>query len=417
MEKISKNINGIDVTFIKTKKFKSICACLYFKGLVTEEKLIYYNLMRSVLLKSTKKYNTEEKLNMRILETYNPYYGGNCIRYGNYVVGFYCLDTLGDKYTEPGNLKRVVNIFNEIVFNPNVDNYIFNEEDFNLCKERLITSLKKVKESQKRYAAYRLVDFLNKDKPYSYNENEENVSRLNPSDMYKYYVDMLQNSEVSLVIAGDVDENDKAFDSIIKKIKKVNKFSKPLIISNDDEPEGCKEIIETGDGNENVLHLLCYLKDMSLYELNYVVPLYRYIFGGSGNSRLFNEVREKNSLAYYIYARYDKDDSVIDIVTGIKKENYEKTLSIIKNELQKMNSVTEDELASAKKYLRSSLVVSQDYVENVTSRYYYEKLYKLPPIDEYVEKLNDVTLKEVQDISSKVHPAICYFLKGSDEDE
>ena len=111
MEKISKNINGIDVTFIKTKKFKSICACLYFKGLVTEEKLIYYNLMRSVLLRSTKKYNTEEKLNMRILETYNPYYGGNCIRYGNYVVGFYCLDTLGDKYTEPGNLKRVVNIF------------------------------------------------------------------------------------------------------------------------------------------------------------------------------------------------------------------------------------------------------------------------------------------------------------------
>lgn len=418
MEKICKTINGVDVIFIRTNKFKSLCGGLFFKSPVTRRKITSYNLMRKVLLRSTKKYDTEEKLNLNILENYNAYYSSGTTRMGNYIINSFYFETLCDKYTEDGNLKKIIDTFNEIVFNPNLsESNSFKKEEFDFCFDKELTSLDKIKESQKNYASYKITDYFNKDKAYSYHETKEELSNLDAKKLYDDYLDMINNSETTLIIVGDVDPLDNTFKSIISNIKNVKKYENPLIILNDDEKEEFNEEIEDGDGTENILNIVYYLKGLSEYELNYVMPIYRYILGGSGNSRLFNEVREKNSLAYYIYARYEKDDSIINIVTGVEKNNYEKAMQLIKKEVKSMEKITEGELLNAKKYLSSSLIVSQDYLSNMMSRCYTEKLFSLPKIDDYLKLLNNVTTKEVEIVSKKVFLALSYFLKGRDSDE
>lgn len=415
MNVINKNINGINVTFIKTNKFKSVYGSLIFKSIVTKEKMTYGALLRNVLMESTKKYNTNEKLNINTLENYDAYYSAENARIGNYYFNRFNFSTLEDKYTKEDNLKNVLDTFCEIVFNPNVNGDGFDEESFKINYERLKLSIEKRKENQRSYAEERMLKCLDQNMPYTFDKDMDVLNSITKESLYDYYKDMINNSNVSLIIVGNI-EDENAFNDIVNKIKNNKEFDKDLYISNDDLNASYKDIKEIGYGTQNVLYLVCYLKNMNAYELNYVMPLYRIILGGSGNSRLFDNVREKNSLAYYCFARLEKDDNLLEIITGIEKENYEKSLKIIKEELKKMDKITDEELDVAKKELISSLLESQDYIENLASRYHIEVMYDLPNIDEFIKKISEVTKEEVENINKKVVLKLSYFLKEGEKD-
>ena len=415
MKIVNKNINGLNVTFIKTNKFKSIYGSLIFKSIVTKEKMTYGALLRNVLMESTKKYNTNEKLNINTLENYDAYYSAENARIGNYYFNRFNFSTLEDKYTKEGNLKNVLDTFCEIVFNPNVNGDGFDDESFKINYERLKLSIEKRKENQRSYAEERMLKCLDQNMPYTFDKDMDVLNSITKESLYDYYKDMINNSNVSLIIVGNI-EDENVFNDIAYKIKNNKDFDKDLYISNDDLNTSYKDIKEIGYGTQNVLYLVCYLKNMNAYELNYVMPLYRIILGGSGNSRLFDNVREKNSLAYYCFARLEKDDNLLEIITGIEKENYEKSLKIIKEELKKMDKITDEELDVAKKELISSLLESQDYIENLASRYHSEVIYDLPNIDEFIKKISEVTKEEVENINKKVVLKLSYFLKEGEKD-
>lgn len=413
MKVIKKIINNVPVTFVKTKKFKSVVGKLYFKSRVTRENMTARALLKSVLIESTKKYDTNEKLNINCLENYDAYYNASVSRLGNYITNSFFFGTLSDEYTEKGNLENVIDTFCEIVFNPNVSGNKFDEESFNLNFKRMKTSYERRMENQRSYAELRLLKHLNQDKAYSYDFDLDCLEEITPNSLYNEYLDMLSNSMISLIIVGDIDENDKVYEKILSNIKVNKEYDFDLFINNDDEDGAYKEIVEEADGTQSVLHMICYLKNITDYELHYVLPLYKSILGGNG-SRLFNTIREENSLAYYAFARLEKDDKYIDLIAGIEKENYEKSVELIKEELQKMNKITDEELDNAKKELVSALRESEDNITNVLSRKRVEEIFLLPCIDEFIRKLSNVSKEEVEQIHNKVDLKLSYFLQGCD---
>ena len=64
--------------------------------------------------------------------------------------------------------------------------------------------------------------------------------------------------------------------------------------------------------------------------------LYNGILGGTANSKLFQNVREKASLAYTTSSSYSHYSGNIFVNAGIEIENYEKALNLIKEQLQDM---------------------------------------------------------------------------------
>ena len=414
MEIIKKIINNVPVTFVKTKKFKSVVGKLYFKSKVTRENMTTRTLLKSVLIESTKKYDTNEKLNINCLENYDAYYNASVSRLGNYITNSFFFGSLSDDYTKKGNLEKVIDTFCEIIFNPNVTDKKFEDESFNLNYKRMKTAYERRMENQRTYAELRLLKHLNQEKAYSYDMDIESLEKITPNSLYDEYLDMLNNSMVSLIVVGDVDENDKVYEQLLSNIKVNKKYNFDLFIDNDDENKEYKEIVESGNGTQSVLHMICYLKKITDYELHYVLPLYKSILGGSGSSRLFNTVREENSLAYYAFARLEKDDKYIDLIAGIEKENYEKTVKLIKEELQKMNKITEEELENAKIELISALRESEDNITNVLSRRRVEEIFSLPSVNEFIKKLSEVSKEEVEQIHNKVDLKLSYFLQGCD---
>ena len=77
--------------------------------------------------------------------------------------------------------------------------------------------------------------------------------------------------------------------------------------------------------------------------------------GSSANSLLFQNVREKASLAYSIKSLYVKQKANIFIRAGIEIPKYEKAIGLIKEQLEimKKGEFSDEDLQSAKEYVKA----------------------------------------------------------------
>lgn len=412
MDVLKKKINNVLVTILKTDKFKSVAGRLYFKTLVTKEMITKRWILRSILLESCKKYNTSEKLYKKSLEEYDAYFSSSSQRVGNYEITSFCFSSLIDKYTKEGNLSEVVNTFCEIVFNPLVKNNAFDEDTFNVIIKSRKNILEKIKEDSSSYIERMVLKKLNQNKPYTFMSEIKYLDEINRENLYQDYLELLNNSEVELVLAGNIDFNSDIIKKITDNIKKNKIFNDDLLIKNDDEKESKSVIQEQGFGTQNIINQVLYLKNVNDFELNYVAPLYRIILGGGAFSRLFKVIREENSLSYYSFARLEKDDALMFVIMGIEKENFNKAYDLTLDVINGMKTVSEEEVKNAKETLITSLLETQDRILNIISVYYTSKLFKLPNNDEIIKNINKVTKKNIEEFSYKVKPGICYFLKG-----
>ena len=79
------------------------------------------------------------------------------------------------------------------------------------------------------------------------------------------------------------------------------------------------------------------LNNLDFHEMNHVLRIYNTILGTMNDSILFNIVREGNSLCYTIGSYYSKYNPSLTIYAGINKKNYELTVKLIKECVEKHN--------------------------------------------------------------------------------
>ena len=411
MKIVSKQVNNIPVTIIKTKKFKSLAVELHFKSPIEEKKMTYRSVLKHILIESCSKYNTSEKLYANTLENYDAYYNAYNTRVGNYLINTFAVITLADKYTEKGNLKNVIDTFCEIVFNPLVKKGSFDKDTFDMIIERKKTAMKRIKEENSSYAEYMLYHQFNPNKAYSFIDKEEYIDEITPENLYLEYKNMIEESEVSLVICGDV-EDDYIEKTILSHIKHNKKYNLDILINNDDEKLKYVDKEIQGVGSQGVLTVVSYLRHIDNYELHYVLPLYRIILGGGTNSRLFEKIREEKSLAYYSFARLEKDDNMLMAIMGIENKNYKQTLKLVHKIMKSMKIITKEELEDAKKTLITNLMESEDSLNGVISRKSTAIMYNLPEPKTFIKKIESVSIKDVEKVANKINPDFSFYVKA-----
>lgn len=412
MKILKREVNNVPVTIIKTNKFKQVAGRLYFKSPVLKSTITNRMMLRNMLMESCKKYDTSEKLYIKSLECYDASLYASSSRVGNYHITSFTFSTLIDKYTKEGNLKDVIDLFCEIIFNPLVSNSAFDQDTFDLIYETKKSALEKIKEDSGSYIERQVLKNLDKNKAYTYMSDLKYLDKITSKSLYDDYLDMINNSSVSLVLSGDIDFDNPIIDIITSKIKKNKKFDVKLLIDNDNEKEENKVITEDFFGTQNIINYVLYLKNLTDFERNYVAPLYRIILGGGVSSRLFSIIREENKLAYYSFARYEKDDSLMYIIMGIEKENFDKAYKLTNKIIGEMKNLSEEEVEHAKKSYITLYEESQDKITNIIGSYNKLNLFDIKDDNELIENINKVTKKDIEKFASKVYPHICYFLKG-----
>jgi predicted Zn-dependent peptidase len=134
----------------------------------------------------------------------------------------------------------------------------------------------------------------------------------------------------------------------------------------------------------------------------YAMALLATTLGGSMNSRLFLEVREKRSLAYGIGAYFTplKDAGFVRIYAGTVPEKADQTVAVVLDELGKLerDGVTEDELRRAKTLLKSNVIMRSESTavrrRTIATSWWYEG--RIRTLEEIKERIDAVTTDDVK---------------------
>ena len=147
----------------------------------------------------------------------------------------------------------------------------------------------------------------------------------------------------------------------------------------------------------------------------YAAQVYNTILGGSASSKLFQNVREKASLAYTVSSNYMKLKSNIFIRAGIEIENYGKALEIIKKQLEDMKNgdFSDEDIALAKRTIITTINNIQEEQDIELSYYYGQELSdRTMTIEEYKNNIEQISREDINTVANSLNINTIYFLRN-----
>lgn len=422
MEYIKKDLGSYNLHLIKTNQFKTITVRVAFHSPIVKEEITVRNVLCDMFLQSSSKYPSKRELTIEAQELYAADIQTNNSRLGNYNNLDIYLSVLHDKYTEDGNFKKSLEFLNEIIFHPDVHAQKFSSEKLEIVKSTMRSNLSSLKEDGASYSLMRLFEVMDKSRVSSYRMVGylEDLEKITPEVLYCYYEKMIRSDMVDVFVIGDIDfkEMTKLIREMIP-IKTVKRKKVPYLLP-EVKPRSrrmfAKEKIDT---SQSKLAIGCRCYGLSDYERNYALSLYNVILGGSGDSKLFKEVREENSLCYVINSVPNKLDHLILIRAGIDKENYSRTLELIEKDLQDMckGNFSDDEINVAKEYFCTALDEVLDNQTRILDNYYMMELIGTDDLDEKRHKIMSVTKADIMKVAKKVKMDTVFLLEGDSNEE
>ena len=415
------NMGAYNLHVIMTTKFKTVTVEVNFREKVEKENITMRNILKTDLLNTNKNFQSERELIKETENLYDLKLVSSNMRIGNYSNLAFKIRFLNEKYTEESMNEYSIAFLMDVIFNPDIENNMFKKDVLKKCKNKLEKSIKSLQDNKLKYTLFKLLE-TTKDKPYSYNSygNLEDLEKINTSNLYEYYKKVINENYIDVFVVGDV--NSTEIKEIFKKHFKTNTFKK---INNNILVEELKphqriiKKVEKEKANQSQLTILCSLNDLTEFERKYVLLVYNELLGGSSNSLLFDNVREKNSYAYYINASCKAYDNILIIYSGIEPGNSDNVLKLIKKTLQNISKGKfEDKLLdSAKETIISSIKASMDSPAGIINTYYAKVLVNSLTFEERIENISRITKEDVINISKKISMHTVYLLEGDKNEE
>lgn len=411
---------GIKLHTIKTEKFKTNLIAIMLTTKLNRENVTKNALIPAVLRRGTKNLTTQEEINKKLEEMYGASLDCGLDKTGdNQVLKFY-IETVNDEFLpqEAENmLKTSLEKIFEFVFNPYLENGCFKKEYVEQEKENIKQIIDGKIDNKARYSLDRCIEEMYKDKPYGLYKYGyvEDMKNINEKNLYEYYQQLINECKIDIFVSGIIDEETeniiKNNENIIKLKDREPQYNEPKIIAKRTEKEN--DVQESMDVTQGKLIIGMDL-DIDDDNLRFDVMIYNSIFGGSANSKLFQNVREKASLAYTASSSYYRFKNNIFINCGIEIKNYEKALEIIKQQIEDMKKgdFTDEEVENAKKGIIASIKTIDDEQDTEITYFFSQELSKSKcNIEQYMQKISEVTTDKVVDVANKVSINTVYFLK------
>ncbi len=412
------NCNSFNVHTIKTDKFKTSHVEVIFRDIANKDEMGAYSFLADMLSQSSKTYPRKKDLITRFEELYKIIVYATTLRVGNVLDFHVSLDFINQDYINDKNyVEEVIKTLFDIIENPNVTNDEFDLKTFNIVKERLKREINSLKENPMKQSIKEAFKAMNADTPTSYEllGNLESLEKITPSSLYKTYKNLRKNFKVDIFLIGNLEMDDTV--SLIKKY-----FKNRYIIENKldlmvDNKE-IKRLVVKSMASDNVqanLVMIFNLKKLTEIEKNITFNVFNYLYGSGGlTSKLYQSIREKNSLCYAISSMYLKYDKLLLVHISLEQANVKKATSLVKKELKNMQvgNFTEEELKDAINNMIVSLDMAQDNNVSIINNYVFHVFDNLPMPEERVEMFKNIKKEDVINVAKKVKLNTVFTLEG-----
>lgn len=422
MKVLNKDLGSYKLHLINTDKFKTVTIKVIFHTPIKKEDITKRLLLTNILLQSSKKFDSRRKLTIESENLYSADIGVSNQRLGNYITTSFNLQVLMDKYTEEDNLEKAINFMHEIIFNPDAEDKSFKKEKVDFVKHDLLVKLNSIKESPSRYASIRLGELFDSKSPISYRMVGyiEDLDTIDEYNLYEAYLEMINTDYVDVFVVGDFDNKEML--SLIKKyfaLKKVKKPKKTYILKNRNYRLRRLFSKEEINNTQSILTIACPVYKLTKFERDYALVLGNLILGGNGDSKLFKDVREANSLCYTIHSFYTKIDNMITIKAGIDRSNYTKAINIITKKLDEMKKgkFSEDDINNVKEEFINALESLDEDENMMINDVMSSEILELDDIKTRISNVKKVKKSDIVKAFRKVHMDTVFLLEGVLDEE
>ena len=407
---------------INSEKFKSVYFSINFTMPVNKRQISENALLSAVLGKSNKKFKTQKEIQMYLYSLYGANFDIGIEKFGDLYNIEFRGECINKKYL-PNNtdvVNEVLEFLYDAIYNPNVLNGAFDEEVVEREKDFILNKIREVKDDKLRYGIRKMEELMCKDEPFStyvYGD-EEDIYKITSSDLYKRYNEVISNSCITFIISGNL----LGYEDIEEKVnnifnnKLVSKLNYKDLIYNQKLNHNQEVVEESQQTTQSVLSYGLRINNSNSNDF-YKLSVYNALLGGTPSSKLFQNFREKESLAYTVRSRYYRFKDIIIIYAGIQKENYEKAKLVLENEINKIKDgeISDEEFEASKKSIISDLKEWNDS-KIALSKMFISNLFSLKndslTLEQMVDKFEKVTKQDIIDIAGKITIEKIYFLGG-----
>ncbi|WP_337019869.1 EF-P 5-aminopentanol modification-associated protein YfmF [Oceanobacillus massiliensis] len=419
--------NGLKLHFIQSKKYKTINIVAKLRAPLERETITKRALLPYILKQATKNYPSRSELQLKLDDLYGAVLSADGSKKGeNHIISIR-LEVANEKFIpdESSIIDDALSLLSEVLFKPNIKENGFDEAIFNREKDTLKQKIHAVKDDKMSYANRRLIDEMCKDEPYQLHVHgyEEDLNNLTNEALYAYYKSILKQDELDLYVLGDFDE-----DSIKQKLtsemhREEQQDNQNQVISKaNKKSEEPKEVIEKQNVQQAKLHIGYRTNTLFKDDDYFALQVFNGIFGGFPSSKLFINVREKNSLAYYASSRLESHKGLLFVFSGIAPEDFEKARDIIRLQVTAMKDgdFTETELSETKELIINQLKETMDHPQGLIEMLYQQVVgNKTMPPEQLIDGIRNVTKEQVVQIAEKIEEDTVYLLtsEGGSNDE
>lgn len=414
----------INIQKINDKKFKSIYFSFNYTINANKKEMTESAILASIMSKSSRKYNSQKQIEKYLGNLYNTLFDVNVEKIGDLYNIEFKLECINKKYL-PDNIDVVsdaLKFLYDMIYDQSVENDRFDKNLVNREKEYIKDKIKEQKDEKLKYGILKMEQILSKDEPFATSVfgDENQIDKITLNDIYNRYINVLNDSCINILISGNLDGYDN-IEEIVKNIfnEKINSSvnAKDLVYDkhiDDSNKKDINETYETQQTTQSVITFGMRIRNSTTDDF-FALNVYNAILGSTPSSKLFQNFREKESLAYTVRSRYYRFKSIIIIYAGIQKKNYEKAKEVVEKQIKDMEdrNITDIEFNAAKDSLVSDLVEWNDSKMSLAKMLFVNAFTNTNyTLNEMIEKIQKVSLQDVINVAKKITLEEIYLLGG-----
>lgn len=412
-----KNINSINID-----KFKSIFVSINFLTHISAESMSKDALLACVIKKSNKVYKTEKEMNRKLAEMYNASADISVEKYRDYInfkvtFEYINIDSLSDT--------EILDFLDNYMLNLEYSSVSFDATIVEREKQGLIEKIQEEKDNKRKYSLEQLNKMMFEGEAYAISTlGEPTIIQTQTAESLKeQFKQILKNSKIIVNAVGNLKNNEnianKIYELIVNRLATENKLAINSSIDKYQVPEMIKQTQETQQIAQSVLAIGAKIVDVAKQDI-YTLLVYNQILGGNPASLMFQNVRERNSLAYFAKSLYNRQRQTISVFAGIEPKNHDKAKALMLEQFNilKKGEFSDEQFQASYDTVIASLKEIYDNKEEISRMIFTNEMYfgEDITIDQMIENVKLVTKQDVIRVANKVYIDSIFCLGGKDHE-
>jgi|HigsolmetaAR203D_1030402.scaffolds.fasta_scaffold00225_34 predicted Zn-dependent peptidase len=407
-----------------TKRFKTYQFTLYAGVPLSDADVTRTALLPFVLRRGTAATPETRAFRERLDDLYGAGFGFDVMKRGDSHVIVFQLEVLQDRFARGAGeslLAAGMRLLGEVVTQPALENGAFLPNYVDTEKTTVRKRLEAIVNDKIRYAAERCIEEMCAGEAYRLNAlgKIEDLPRLTPETLHAYYAEWLKRASFDLYVTGDttLDEASAlAAESFRLPDGAPGTYPKPADCGSAGE---VKTVVERMDVTQGKLNMGLRIGVRYADDDYPAALMYNGILGAFPHSKLFINVRERASLAYYAASRYDGHKGILTIQSGIEIANFERASAIIREQLDAMarGDISELELSQTRAMITGQLRELRDSAPEMIAFHFNGVLSgRSRDADELIRQIEAVTRDDIVRVAERVKLDTIYFLRDGKEE-